>query len=152
MSTAKNKVIKLAEFVDPGEVVGRMMEAVGANDIEEFASFLDVSLQAAYNYQRGGRDIPWEVVFKVIKKSDRSIDWMVFGDKVSNVSQSVTGDGNAAAAGGGASASVNHPGQVHHHSQNLNQMEREFIEGMRRYGRISDWAECFSILEKAKVK
>lgn len=58
--------------------------------------------------------------------------------------------------GGNAHASTGGPGEINRRQYNsnamLNQMEREFIEGMRRYGRLSDWAECFDILENAKLK
>ncbi len=73
-------------------------------------------------------------------------------DSACGITQSVNGNGNAV-AGYGASATVQTTGQIQPLGQFhgiLSQIEREFTEGMRKYGRISAWSECFAILEREK--
>lgn len=94
----------------------------------------------------------------ICKEFGLNVEWLFYGrgEKKCEISRSVVGNGNTTAIGGNAHASSGSPGEINRRQYNsnamLNQMEREFIEGMRRHGRLSDWAECFDILERAKLK
>lgn len=79
MSTGKNKVVKLAELVDIEQVFSRIMGALGYTTIQEFADLVGCTAQAAYNYKRGDRDIPWSVIFAAMAKSGKSLDWLIMG-------------------------------------------------------------------------
>ena len=89
MSTAKNKVIKLSEFVDVGEVISRMTLAIGGKDVADLATFLGVSVQAVYGYRKGARDVGWEMIFKVISETGKSLDWIIYGEEKGAISEKV---------------------------------------------------------------
>jgi hypothetical protein len=79
MSIKKNKVLSLSDFVDQGPVIDRMMEVFGAKDWTEMSASCGLTYQAVRYYAKNERGIGWDLIFKCLGKTDKGLDWLIFG-------------------------------------------------------------------------
>lgn len=58
----------------------RIIQALGAKDLKEAASMLDENYSSLYNWSSQRRDFPTNVLIKIARMTNTSIDWILTGE------------------------------------------------------------------------
>lgn len=64
----------------------RLVQAFGAKDLKEVAQIIDENYSSLHNWASQRRDFPTNVLIKIAKLANSSIDWILTGENAARVS------------------------------------------------------------------
>lgn len=66
----------------------RIIEAFGAKDLKEVAQIIGENYSSLHNWASQRRDFPTNVLIKIAKMANTSIDWILTGETVNQIEKS----------------------------------------------------------------
>jgi transcriptional regulator with XRE-family HTH domain len=95
MSTKKNKPLSLFDFVEQRPIIDRIMILFEVEDFTRLAEKVGLTYQTIRHYANGERGIGWELIFHALSKTDKGLDWLIFGKEETAVVEKMPTGRNA---------------------------------------------------------